>query len=122
VVTSTTTNPNEELENYICNMNESTSGSATPPVHIEFESFIPPVNRLTAYNSRSQHLSPHTTEQLIVYAAPIIQSQLLSRYKETAERLKELKKEKSTLITAINKPLSKHHQQQQQQQRDDPQQ
>ncbi len=122
MVTSTTTNPNEELENYICNMNESTSGSATPPVHIEFESFIPPVNRLTTYNSRSQHLSPHTNEQLIVYAAPIIQSQLLSRYKETAERLKELKKEKSTLITAINKPLSKHHQQQQQQQRDDPQQ
>ena len=104
-------------------MNESVEGgSTTPPVHIEFESFVSPVNRLTSH-SRSQHLSPHNTEQLIVYAAPILQSQLASRSRETIERLKELKKEKSALVTSITKTPSKHHQQQQQQQQhEDPQQ
>ncbi len=121
MVTSTTTNPNEELENYMCTMNESSGdGSATPPVHIEFETFVSPVNRLT-YNSRSHHLSPHNTEQLIVYAAPIIQSQLSSRSRETIERLKELKKEKSTLATTIAKTSAKYLHQQQQQ-HEDPQQ
>lgn len=119
VVTSTTTNANEELENYICSMNESTSGgSATPPVHIEFQAFVSPRNQLTTYSSRSQNLSPHTNEQLIVYSAPIIQSQLSSSCRETGERLKELKKEKSTLIAAVNKTPSK----QRLQPRNDPQQ
>jgi hypothetical protein len=121
VVTSTTTNPNEELENYICTMNEADgSGAATPPVHIEFETFVSPINRLT-YNSRSHHLSPNNTEQLIVYAAPVIQSQLAARCRETSERLKEIKKEKTALVTTITKTPTKHLHQQQQQ-REDPQQ
>ncbi len=93
-------------------MNETSSGSATPPVHIEFVSFISPINKLTTYRSRSSHLSPHNTEQLIIYAAPVIQTQLSSRCKETAERLKELKKDKTTLFTLINKtPIKQQHQQ-----------
>jgi hypothetical protein len=99
-------------------MNEESCGSATPPVHIEFESFVPPVNKLSGYNSRSQHLSPHNTDQLIVYAAPVIQTQLSGRYKETAERLKELRKEKSILLSVVNKIPIKYHQQQQQQHED----
>jgi len=101
-------------------MNESSGGSATPPVHIEFESFKPPINKLAIFNSRSPNLSPHNTEQLIVYAAPVIQTQLSSRCKETVERLKELKKDKSILLSATNKTPTK--QQQQQQQHEDPQQ
>jgi hypothetical protein len=93
-------------------MNEASGGSTTPPVHIEFEAFVSPLNKLIAHNSRSQHLSPHNTEQLIVYAAPVIQTQLSSRCKETAERLKEIKKEKSTLVSAVTKTPTKHQQQQ----------
>jgi hypothetical protein len=109
VVTSTTTNPNEELENYICSMNESGAGSSTPPVHIEFETFVSPLNTRATNNSR--YLSPHSTDQLIVYAAPIIQSQLSTRCKDTAERLKEIKKDKSVLLASINKTPTKQHQQ-----------
>ena len=98
-------------------MNESSGGSSTPPVHIEFESFISPINKLTNHNFRSQHLSPHNTEQLIVYAAPVIQTQLSSRCKQISERLKEIKKEKSPLLAAINKTPIKHHQQHEDQQR-----
>ncbi|CAF0940712.1 unnamed protein product [Rotaria sordida] len=116
VVTSTTTDPNEELENYICSINESGGEPSTPPINIEFEIFHSPVNKLTTYDSRLQHLSPHTTEQLIVYAAPIIQSQLSLRCRETAERLKEVKKEKSALLAVVNKTLTKHHQQHEDQQ------
>jgi hypothetical protein len=97
-------------------MNESSCGASTPPVHIEFESFISPVNKLTNHNSRSQHLSTHNTEQLIVYAAPVIQSQLSSRCKQIVERLKEIKKDKSQLLSTINKPPIKHHQQHEDQQ------
>jgi hypothetical protein len=97
-------------------MNEASGGSATPPVHIEFESFVSPLNKLLTSNSRSQYLSPHNTEQLIVYAAPVIQTQLSSRCKETSERLKEIKKEKSTLLSAINKAPKKHQQQHEDQQ------
>jgi hypothetical protein len=97
-------------------MNEASGGSATPPVHIEFESFVSPLNKLLTSNSRSQYLSPHNTEQLIVYAAPVIQTQLSSRCKETSERLKEIKKEKSTLLSAINKTPKKHQQQHEDQQ------
>ena len=102
-------------------MNEADgSGAATPPVHIEFETFVSPINRLT-YNSRSHHLSPNNTEQLIVYAAPIIQSQLSSRCREISERLKEVKKEKAALVTVITKTPTKNLQLQQQP-REDPQQ
>ncbi|CAF1008539.1 unnamed protein product [Adineta steineri] len=116
VVTSTATNPNEELENYICSMNETSGGSSTPPVHIEFESFVSPVN--TRNTISSHYLSPHTTstDQLIVYAAPVIQSQLSSRCKQTGERIKEIKKDKSTLLTNISKTPVKQSQPQQQQQ------
>jgi hypothetical protein len=97
-------------------MNESSSGSSTPPVHIEFESFKAPVNKLSTLNSRSPHLSPHNNEQLIIYAAPIIQSQLSSRSKETVERLKEIKKDKSTLLSVVNKTPTKQQQQHEDQQ------
>lgn len=51
----------------------------------------------------SRYLSPHTTDQLIVYAAPVLQSQLISRCKETGERLKEIKKEKNSILTTTAK-------------------
>ncbi|UJR36286.1 hypothetical protein I4U23_029015 [Adineta vaga] len=109
VVTSTTTNPNEELENYICSVNETTEGgSSTPPVHIEFESFVSPVNIRSTINSR--YLSPHTTDQLIVYSAPVLQSQLVSRCKDTGERLKEIKKAKTSLAATIAKTPTKQSQ------------
>lgn len=88
-------------------MNDVDCSGTSPPASIEFQSFISPINRSTHTSSRSPHLSPHHTEQLIVYAAPIIQSQIVARCKETSERLKEIKKEKSLLITATNKPLNK---------------
>ncbi|CAF0922143.1 unnamed protein product [Rotaria sp. Silwood1] len=116
VVTSTTTDPNEELENYICSINESSNERSTPKINIEFETFHSPFNKLTTYDSRLQHLSPHNSEQLIVYAAPVIQSQLSACCRETAERLKEVKKEKSALLAAVNKAPIKHHQQHEDQQ------
>ena len=93
-------------------MKESSDGSATPPVHIEFETFVPPISKLLNHNIRSPNLSPHNNEQLIVYAAPVIQTQLSSRCKETVERLKKIKKEKSILLSVINKTPSKYEQQQ----------
>ena len=99
-------------------MNECSYGASTPPVHIEFESFVSPMSKQNSANSRSHHLLPHNTEQLIVYAAPVIQIPLSSRCKEISERLKGIKKEKSALTTSINKPPKK----QQQQQHEDPQQ
>ncbi|CAF2552651.1 unnamed protein product [Rotaria sp. Silwood2] len=116
VVTSSTTDPNEELENYICSINESSGEPSTPPINIEFEIFHSPFNKLTTYNSRLQHLSPHNSEQLIVYAAPIIQSQLSAHCREAAERLKEVKKEKSALLAVVNKAPTKHHLQHEDQQ------
>ncbi len=89
-------------------MNESGAGSSTPPVHIEFETFVSPLNTRATNNSR--YLSPHSTDQLIVYAAPIIQSQLSTRCKDTAARLKEIKKDKSVLLASINKTPTKQHQ------------
>ncbi|CAF2400060.1 unnamed protein product [Rotaria sp. Silwood2] len=118
VVTSSTTDPNEELENYICSINESSGEPSTPPINIEFEIFHSPFNKLTTYNSRLQHLSPHNSEQLIVYAAPIIQSQLSAHCREAAERLKEVKKEKSALLAVVNKAPTKHHLQHEDQQQD----
>ncbi|CAF0959678.1 unnamed protein product [Adineta ricciae] len=103
VVTSSSTNPNEELENYICAVNESNDGSSTPSVRLEFESFISPI----VNNSRLHSISSPNNEQLIVYAAPVIQMQLSSRCKETIERLKEIKKEKSILLAIINPPIPK---------------
>ncbi|CAF1426187.1 unnamed protein product [Adineta ricciae] len=103
VVTSSSTNPNEELENYICAVNESNDGSSTPSVRLEFESFISPI----IHNSRLHSISSPNNEQLIVYAAPVIQMQLSSRCKETIERLKEIKKEKSILLAVINPPIPK---------------
>ena len=100
-------------------MNESSGGSSTPPVHIEFESFVSPLHKSTTLtSSRSQHLTSHSTDQLIIYAAPIIQSQLSSRSKEIAERLKEVKKDKTALLAIMNKapmpkPAQQHEDQQQ---------
>ncbi|CAF1527991.1 unnamed protein product [Adineta ricciae] len=105
VVTSATANPNEELENYICSVNETSGDSSVPTVHIEFESFISPVDIQSTMNSR--YLSPHTTDQLIVYAAPVLQSQLIARCRETGERLKEIKKEKTSVLTATAKQPAK---------------
>jgi hypothetical protein len=115
-VTGSTTNPNEELENYICSMNESSGGGSTPPVHIEFETFISPIIRASNSTLRSPQLLSHHTDQLIVYAAPILQSQLSSRCRETHDRLKELKKDKTTLTALVNKIPSKHHAQHEDQQ------
>ena len=106
-MTSTNTNPTEELENYLCSIdysNHSQRAASAPPVHIEFESFISPRSPST----RSAHVNMSNEEQLIVYAAPVIQMQLTSRCKETIERLKEIKKEKSILLAVINPSVSKH--------------
>ena len=112
MVTSETTNPNEELENYICSMNESSGGASTPPVHIEFESFVSPMAKSSSSNARMSQISSHNTEQLIVYAAPIIQSEISSMSKVANERLKELKKDKTNVTALINKtPVKTHHQQ-----------
>ncbi|CAF4474134.1 unnamed protein product, partial [Rotaria socialis] len=116
VVTSTTTDPNEELENYICSIKESSGDSSATPAQVEFETFRPPSNKMTTYSARVQQTSAIHSEQLIVYAAPVIQSQVSSRCKETVERLKEIKKEKSTLLTQVNKTPSKQYLQQDAQQ------
>ncbi|CAF2070031.1 unnamed protein product, partial [Rotaria magnacalcarata] len=118
VVTSTTTDPTEELENYICSIKESSGDSSATPAQIEFETFRPPSNKLTN-SSHLQKTSAIHSEQLIVYAAPVIQSQVSSRCKETVERLKEIKKEKSTLLTQVNKTPSKQYLQQDAQQQSD---
>jgi hypothetical protein len=85
-------------------MNESTTEPSTPSTLIKFESFISPIN---ANNTRSQSHSSQNNEQLIIYAAPVIQMHLSSRCKETIDRLKEIKKEKSVLIAVINPQTSK---------------
>ncbi|CAF3240743.1 unnamed protein product, partial [Rotaria sp. Silwood2] len=102
VVTSTTTNANEELENYICSMNETSDGSPKSPIHIQFESFISPMN-----NNNNTRISTGKDEQLIIYAAPVIRMQLSSHCKETIERLKAIKKEKALLLAIINPQTSK---------------
>jgi hypothetical protein len=84
-------------------MNSTDEGPSTPSVQIEFESFISPINT----NSRLHTMSSPNNEQLIVYAAPVIQMQLSSRCKETIERLKEIKKQKSLLLAVINPPPQK---------------
>lgn len=84
-------------------MNSSNDTSSTPSVQIQFESFISPIDN----NSHLQSISSPNNEQLIVYAAPVIQMQLSSRCKETIERLKEIKKEKSLLLAVINPPTPK---------------
>jgi hypothetical protein len=85
-------------------MNESNDEVLTSPVDIQFETFISPINN----NLRSQHLlSTSNNEKLIIYAAPVIQMQLSSRCKETIDRLKEIKKEKSLLLAVINPQTSK---------------
>ena len=95
-------------------MNQSSEESSAPSVQIQFESFISPINN----NSRLHCISSPNNEQLIVYAAPVIQMQLSSRCKETIERLKEIKKEKSLLLAVINpqaaKTSAKQHDDQQQ--------
>jgi hypothetical protein len=58
-------------------------------------------------SSRSTHLPTSNQEQLVVYAAPVIQMQLSSRCKETIDRLKAIKKEKSLLLAVINPSPSK---------------
>ena len=93
-------------------MNESSGGASTPPVHIEFESFVSPVGKILTNNARCSQISTHNTEQLIVYAAPVIQSEISTMSKETGERLKEVKKEKASLTASINKtPVKAHYQQ-----------
>jgi len=84
-------------------MNESNDDSSSSPVRTQFQSFISPINN----NSRSQQTSSSNNEQLIIYAAPVIQMQLSSRCKETIDRLKEIKKEKSLLLAVINPPTPK---------------
>ncbi len=95
-------------------MNSSDERPSEPTVQIEFESFISPINT----NSRLHTMSSPNNEQLIVYAAPVIQMQLSSRCKETIERLKEIKKQKSLLLAVINpqpqKTSVKQHDDQQQ--------
>ncbi len=88
-------------------MNESNDNSSTSSVQTKFQSFISPINN----NSRSQQTSSSSpssnNEQLIIYAAPVIQMQLSSRCRETIDRLKEIKKEKSLLLAVINPPTPK---------------
>jgi hypothetical protein len=84
-------------------MNESTDRPSVSPVQIQFEAFISPINN----NGRSQSLATSNNEQLIIYAAPVIQMQLSSRCKETIERLRDIKKEKSLLLAIINPQTTK---------------
>ncbi|CAF5057956.1 unnamed protein product, partial [Rotaria magnacalcarata] len=109
VVTSTTTNANQELETYICSIDETNDSSTLTPVHVQFESFVSPVNS----NSRIQNSGSNNNnnnnnnEQLIIYATPVIQIQLSSHCKETINRLKDIKKEKSLLLAIVNPQTSK---------------
>lgn len=85
-------------------MDETTDGTTMSPVHIQFEPFVSPMNN----SSRFQNItSNNNNEQLIVYAAPVIQMQLSSHCKETINRLKEIKKEKALLLAIINPQTSK---------------
>ena len=97
-------------------MDELKGSSSTSPVHIEFETFISPVNKLTTNTSRFQQSSPPITGQLITHAVPAIQTQLSSRYKETEERLKEIKEERLMLLKSVNKTPTKHYRQHEDQQ------
>lgn len=100
-MTSTRTDPTEELENYICSMKESAADQSTgSPVQIHFESFISP-------NPTRLQPTSTTNEQLIIYAAPVIQMHLSSRCKETIDRLREIKKEKSLLLAIVNPQTTK---------------
>ena len=94
----------------------STSTTLNSPIQIQFQQFRSPLNNNNNNNnnssalsnsSRSQLLSATTNEQLIIYAAPVIKMQLSSRCKETIDRLKEIKKEKSLLLAVINPQTSK---------------
>ncbi|CAF5212265.1 unnamed protein product, partial [Rotaria magnacalcarata] len=49
----------------------------------------------------------NNNEQLIIYATPVIQIQLSSHCKETINRLKDIKKEKSLLLAIVNPQTSK---------------
>jgi hypothetical protein len=98
-------------------MNESTDGLSVSPVQIQFQSFIPPTNNNNNNNIRSQSLTTSNNEQLIIYAAPVIRMQLSSRCKETIDRLREIKKDKSLLLAIVNPQTSiKQRDDQQQQQ------
>jgi hypothetical protein len=85
-------------------MNESNDSSPTSPVDIQFESFVSPTNNNNSRTQRTSSTSSSNNEQLIIYAAPVIQMQLSSRSKETIDRLKEIKKEKALLLAIINPP------------------
>lgn len=110
-------------------MNESSENSTTSlsPIQIKFQPFISPINKDSYSQSTPPPSSPTTkggataasNEQLIIYAAPVIQMQLSSRCKETIDRLKQIKKEKSLLLAIINPqtnkiPLKQRDNQQQQ--------
>lgn len=100
-------------------MKESNVDSNTGPIHIEFESFISPLTKSNSSAiSRAQQLSIHSHDQLIVYSAPVIQSQLQERCRQINERLKEVKKEKTSVASIIAKSVlikqGKHHEDQQQ--------
>ncbi|CAF3572491.1 unnamed protein product [Rotaria socialis] len=116
VVTSRITNANEELETYICTIDEMNDSSTSTPVHIQFESFVSPVNSNShVQNSVSNN---NNNEQLIIYATPVIQMQLSSHCKETLNRLKDIKKEKLSLLAIVNPqtlkiPVKQHNDQQQ---------
>lgn len=92
-------------------MNESNDNSLSSPLQIKFQSFISPINNNSTNPTRSQQASSSSSsvnnEQLIIYAAPVIQMQLTSRCKETIDRLKDIKKEKSLLLAVINPQNSK---------------
>ena len=92
-------------------MKESTGDSSASPVHLQFESFVSPI---TNNHSRTQSAAMSNNEQLIIYAAPVIQMQLSSRCKETIDRLKEIKKEKGVVLAIINPQTSRHRDGQQQ--------
>jgi hypothetical protein len=98
-------------------VNDSDHESTTPSVHIKFEPYISPITN-NNNNSRSQNATSVNNEQLIIYAAPVIQMQLSSRCKETIDRLKDIKKERSVLLAVINPqtpkiPVKQHDNQQQ---------
>ena len=76
----------------MCSINDSAEPISSNPMHIGFEAFMSPMNNAAGSSQ----------DQLIVYAAPVIQMQLSSRSKETLERLKEIKKEKSFLLAVVN--------------------
>ncbi|CAF0992853.1 unnamed protein product, partial [Didymodactylos carnosus] len=92
VLTSSNSNANEEVENYICSMNEN--GDSIEMTKIDYDVFIPAID---SHDTGDDGL-------IMTPSSAIIQTNIISRKKEINDRLKEIKKEKNMLqIKTTNK-------------------